>query len=312
MRDSPATRTSNVDLQHLRFAVTAADHGSFRQAAELLSVRQSTLSRCIRQFEHSIGVTLFERSPAGITPTPAGRSVIRMARTILEELSALIATAKSSQIGAAGRLSIGFCSSLSAGNLRATLLEFKQRFPQIEIATVEKSRTRLTTSLRSGALDILIVTGDITLADCKSLALWSERILVTLPKDHPLSARESLFWTDLRDQTVLLSQYDPGRELEDLLKSKLVSPENRPTIELHDVSRGAIKALVSMQMGISLVLESDLGANLPSPLYRELRDGTGPSRLGFSAIWRFDSENPALDNFLTLLAERYPSPADVG
>jgi DNA-binding transcriptional LysR family regulator len=65
-------------------------------------------------------------------------------------------------------------------------------------------------------------------------------------------------------------------------------------------------------MGISLVLESDLGANLPSPLYRELRDGTGPSRLGFSAIWRSNNENPALDYFLTLLSERYPSPADVG
>ena len=109
----------------------------------------------------------------------------------------------------------------------------------------------------------------------------------------------------------MLSQYE--RELEDLLKSKLVSPENRPTIELHDVSRGAIKALVSMQMGISLVLEFDLGANLPSPLYRELRDGTGPdSRLGFSAIWRSNNENPALDYFLTLLSEGYPSPADVG
>ena len=31
-----------IDLQHLRFAVVAADHGSFRQAAEFLSIKQST------------------------------------------------------------------------------------------------------------------------------------------------------------------------------------------------------------------------------------------------------------------------------
>ncbi len=67
-----------------------------------------------------------------------------------------------------------------------------------------------------------------------------------------------------------------------------------------------------MRMGISLVLESDLGANLPSPLYRELRDGTGPSRLGFYAVWRADNENPALHSFLALLAERYPSPDACG
>jgi len=123
--------------------------------------------------------------------------------------------------------------------------------------------------------------------------------------------REVVYWTDLRGETVLLSQYDPGREIEDLLNSKLVLLEDRPKIERHDVSRGTIKALVSMGMGISLVLESDLGANLPRPLYRELRDGTGPSRLGFSAVWRADNENPALKGLLELLAERYPSPNDV-
>jgi hypothetical protein len=28
--------------------------------------------------------------------------------------------------------------------------------------------------------------------------------------------RDAMYWTDLRDQAVLLSQYDPGRELEEL------------------------------------------------------------------------------------------------
>ena len=106
---------------------------------------------------------------------------------------------------------------------------------------------------------------------------------------------------------MLLSQYDPGREFEDLLISKLVSPENRPTIERHDVSRGIIKSLVSMGFGISLVMESDTGATFAGLIYRELRDGTGSSRISFSAQWRADNENPALKGFLKLLAERYPS-----
>ena len=298
-----------IDLQHLRFAVVAADHGSFRQAAEFLSIKQSTLSRSVRSFEHSIGVPVFERGSGGIKLTRAGRSVLRTARTILEEFNTLIATARANGCGAAGRLGIGFCTSLSVGNLRATLLEFKERAPNVELATAEKSRARLSRMLRNGTLDLLIVTGDANLQDCKSLPLWSERILVTLSKDHPLSKREALYWTDLRGETVLLNRHDPGPDIENLLHSKLLSVEDRPKIESHDVSRGAIKALVSMRMGISLVLESDLGAILPSPLYRELRDGTGPSRLNFSAFWRADNENPALDSFLKLLRERYPSPS---
>jgi len=53
-------RASAVDLQHLRYAVAAADHGSFRRAAEVLLLQQSTLSRCICQLEHSLGMTVFE------------------------------------------------------------------------------------------------------------------------------------------------------------------------------------------------------------------------------------------------------------
>jgi DNA-binding transcriptional LysR family regulator len=51
---------STIDLRHLRFIVAAADQGSFRRAAELMLVRQSTLSRSIRQLEHSIGIAVFE------------------------------------------------------------------------------------------------------------------------------------------------------------------------------------------------------------------------------------------------------------
>ena len=141
--------------------------------------------------------------------------------------------------------------------------------------------------------------------DSKITPLWIERILVVLPSDHPLAVREVIYWTDLRDQTVLLSHYDPGRELEDLLNAKLISPDNRPRIERHDVSRGVIKSLIAVGFGISLVLESDIGANFSGLVYRELRDGTGPSRIGFSAVWRTDNENPPLQNFLKMLSERY-------
>ncbi|MET4804720.1 DNA-binding transcriptional LysR family regulator, partial [Bradyrhizobium sp. LB11.1] len=114
--------------------------------------------------------------------------------------------------------------------------------------------------------------------------------------------------TDLRNETVLLSQYDSERELEDLIISKLMLPEDRPKIERHDVSRGIIKSLISMGMGISLVLESDIGASLAGLIFRELQDGMGPSRIGFYAHWRDDNMNPTLKRFLNLLAERYPSP----
>ena len=301
-------RTMEINLPHLRYAIAAADEGSFRRAAELLLVRQSTLSRCIRQLEHQIGASIFQRSSGGITATLPGRSFLHEARSILGQFDSLVTTTHQASRGEVGRLSIGFYTSLSAGNLRATLLDFRQRFPSVELKMIETLRSGAMTMLRSSTMDAAIVTGGSPRRDSGSLPLWNERALLALPEDHPLADKETIDWTDLRGETVLLSEYDQGHELEDLLMSKLSSPEDRPRIERHHVSRSIIKSLVSVVAGVSLVTESDIGANLPGLIYRDIRDGAGSSTIGYAAHWREDNDNPALANFLKLLGERYPRP----
>jgi len=71
-------------------------------------MRQSTLSRCIRQLEESIGVTVFERSSGGVCTTTAGRNFLRTARSILEQMDALVTSARYDGCGEAGRLAVGF------------------------------------------------------------------------------------------------------------------------------------------------------------------------------------------------------------
>lgn len=305
-----AATASVIDLRHLRYAVAAADHGSFRRAAEALRLQQSKLSRCIRQLEYSIGLIIFDRSSGGVQATVGGRDFLRTARSILGQVDALVKSTQNTGSGKAGSLSIGFYTSLSAGNLRATLVDYQTRFDQTDVRLKERSRRHLVTALCNGALDIAIVTQELAMIGSRVMPLWSERILLALLEEHPLARKDAIYWTDLRGETVLLSQYDPGRELEDLLTSKLVSPDGRPKIVRHDVSRGIIKSLIAAGLGVSLVTESDVGANFSGLTYRELRDGTGPSRVGFSAQWRTDNDNPALTSFLKVLGERYRLPVD--
>lgn len=301
-------RARNVPPNQLQHAIVAADYGSFRQAAEVLSIKQSTLSRSIQLLEHRFGATIFERSKGGVRATATGRQFLRVARSILEQLDMLATITHAAGEGKTGGLKLGFCTSLTAGNLRATLLDFRRRFPDIELSAVERRRTHLATTLCNGLIDILVLTGSVPAPSCAVRSLWNEKVLIVLPADHPLATKEIVYWTDLRGQTVILSDYDPGREIEDLLVSKLVSPDDRPKIERHDISRGVVKSFVAMHFGISLVLESDIGANFSGLVFRELRDGTGPSVLAYSAYWHADNANPALKAFLNMLSERYPSP----
>lgn len=304
-----STRSTKIGLHHLRSVIVAADSGSFRQAAELLEVRHSVLSRSVRQFEQLVGVALFERSTGGVIPTPAGRSIVRMSRMVLEQVDALVTSGRSTGRGDAGRLSVGFCTSISTGNLRTSITEFRRRAPAVELATVERPPTELVNSLRSGRIDVAVVPEGITSPDQKSLPVWSERILILLPKDHRLAMQHFVQWTDLRGETLLVCPNDPRDHIEHLLVSKLFLKEARPKFERHDVSRAVLKGLVSMGLGFSLVTESDLQPTYAGIACRELQDGTGPSRIGFHAQWLNGNENPALKRFLSLLEERYPSPS---
>jgi DNA-binding transcriptional LysR family regulator len=296
-----------INFQHLFYAIAAADHGSFRGAAEILMIQQTTLSRCIRQLEYRIGIPVFDRYSGGVRATEFGRAFLRVARSILEQVDGLVTSAQMTGRGEVGRLSIGFYTSLSAGNLRAALVEYKQQFPQIEIEMVERSRSRLTTALRNGAIDAAIVTGERALLGSRSMSLSSERILVVLPKNHKLAGDQPVAWTDLGDEVLLLGRRDPGPVIQDYLNAKLLSPEDRPRIVWHDVSRESIKSLVGASLGIGLTLEASLGTNSDGVVHREIRDGGGPARIGLSVNWLEDNENPALANFLNLLKRRYPS-----
>ena len=201
-------------------------------------------------------------------------------------------------------LRIGFCTSLSAGGLRANLLEFHSRFPEFRLEMLERRRSRLSMRLQHGTLDIIIAPGKLPF-ECKRIALWSERVLIALPDSHRLSSRDVIYWTDLRSETLLMSQYDPYWEFEDLITSKLLSPEDRPNLERHDVSRSILKSLISMKLGLGLMLESDVGVRVPSIVFKELRDGAGATRVEFSAFWQDSNKNSALMKFLQLLQERY-------
>ena len=292
-----------IELKQLKYAVAAAEYGSFRKAAEVLNVRQSTLSRSIRQLEQVTSTAIFVRSSGGVTASASGRHVIQMAKTVLEQIDFLGSTDRFDANVRRGKLCVGFCTSLSLGGLRASLLDFRASCPQFKLITYERARPQLSITLQSGALDF--TTGRLKFDEYRSLMLWSERVLIALPEDHPLALREAVYWTDLRHETLLMTKYDPYWEFEDLMTSKLLSATDRPTIERHDVSRSVLKSLVSMKLGLGLMLESDAGVRVPSIVFKELRDGAGASTIGFSAFWREANDNPALASFVRLLKDRY-------
>ena len=93
-----------IELRDLRWAIAASQHKSLRRAAATLSIRQSTLSRQLRDLEYRLGAELFERTNGGPHPTLIGQEFLNTARRIIEETDAAFVRLKAMSSGRAGRL----------------------------------------------------------------------------------------------------------------------------------------------------------------------------------------------------------------
>jgi LysR family nitrogen assimilation transcriptional regulator len=74
-----------VDLRTLRYFVAIADVGSMNAAAGLISIAQPALTRAMRELEHSLDVTLLQRTSRGVRLTAAGVTLYASAQRMLKE-----------------------------------------------------------------------------------------------------------------------------------------------------------------------------------------------------------------------------------
>ena len=294
-----------LELRDLKWAIVTSQHRSLRQAAEALKVRQSTLTRRLQNIEYRLGATLFERTNGGTRPTIAGLEFFELARRILEDTDAALRNLKARSRGESGRLTIGIYASLATGNMRATLADYRRRFPDVDVHTVDGSLARLVNALGRNEVDIAIMTDCRSGWDDRSLSLWSERVIVALPERHPLTEHDVVSWRHLANEQLILPLHGPGPELESLLTAKLNG--DKPRRVLHQESGlDRLLSLVGTGFGLLLMFEGGTGLKHEGVVYREIQDGTETTRLGFKAYWRQANGNPTLEPFLRMLQERYP------
>lgn len=289
-----------VEVPHLRYVAAAAEHRSFRRAAAALNIAQPTLSKRIRELEERLGVLLFERSAGGAQLTAHGEDFLIVAKRVLSDLDGMENYAKATKAGDAGRLHIGFYTAL-AGRLRQSIFGFIRQHPLLDLNIVENNRNALMPLLGRGSIDIVLVLGEPANSDCAHMSLWSERIMVALPRIHPLAERDFVYWTDLKNERFVMSLRDPGPEIRDILLSKLALPGDRPFIKHVEAHHTAMISAVDGDRGITLVCESSSLPPWPDVVFREVRDGNGPTRLGFVAYWRRNNDNPVLKQFISWL-----------
>lgn len=290
-----------VSLRHLQFILAASRHGSLRRAAKVLQIRQSTISRAIRELEKHLAVVLLVRSSGGVRPTSAGLEFLETAGRLLDDFDALISRAGALSRGAKGRLTLGLPTSKAAVRLQVVLLEYSHKYSDVDIRLTERQKSGLFIDVKAGAVDVAVFTGRGMDDGVDSVSLWSERILVTVPNFHPLAGRGYAEWADLKNEVVLVSHRGLGPEFKEILAAKTSTIGKQPKIEEHGVGGEALLSLIATGRGVTLMCEGTMRCPHPGVASLEVRDATGPTLMVYSACWRKDYANPVLTPFLELL-----------
>src|SRR6185503_4935343 len=97
----------SVNLRHLRYFLAIAETGNVTRAAAKARVAQPALSRQVRALERELGVPLLERSPSGVTLTPAGEAFARGARRVIALITGALDRADLTAAGQRGRVVLG-------------------------------------------------------------------------------------------------------------------------------------------------------------------------------------------------------------
>ena len=242
-------------LRQLRFLVAVVEEGSFTAAAIRMHATQSGISAQIKLLEESLNAQLFDRSVAGVVPTPAGKLAYQRATRILRETTAMVSDVNALQDMVTGKVSAGLMPATTRSVVAPVLENFAKRYPEIEIKIEEAYSAHLCEGVSSGRLDFAVVPPSNSIVGLHSTPLENDvEVFVSAPNQH----RQHLSPVDL-------TQMEP-------LKLVLPSSENarrakiEECIQTYNVPVSKIMELDAMMATLDLVARSDWCTILPGCL----------------------------------------------
>ncbi|HEY0439394.1 MAG TPA: LysR family transcriptional regulator [Xanthobacteraceae bacterium] len=148
---------TSVSLRQIRAVIAVVEEGSFTRAAEREAATQSGMSQHIAALEETLGVKLFERTSAGVRPTPAG---LRYYRRCVEAVGTLNAGSEEMRALAgrvSGHLRIGLMPTFTRAALAPTLQAYVAEYPDVKLKIVEGYSGVLTDRVLAEELDFAVV-----------------------------------------------------------------------------------------------------------------------------------------------------------
>ena len=288
-----------MELRHLRYFIAVGEEQHFGRAANRLHVVQPALSRQIRDLERELGFLLFDRLPRGVRLSAAGTLFLDDARRILQDVAEAKHRAERIALGQAGTLRVGIATAISWHGLVVNAFrEFRRRQPDVELVLHHMVSVHQVEAVLSDRLDAGLAAAVTPWhEDLEHRQFALDRMVVAVPKGHPLTKRERIRLRDLRDTSfVWFHRWVNPAFYDQMMEAYARGGLSAPRIVQEATDRDMVLGLVQCRIGVAWVTESTRWHCPRGIVLLPVVDMN--VRLPFNVIWKKNNTSPVLQQFL--------------
>ncbi|MCO7262110.1 LysR family transcriptional regulator [Dickeya zeae] len=293
----------NIELRHLRYFIAVAEELHFGRAAERLHISQPPLSQQIQALEEQIGAQLLERNNRNVRLTQAGELFLKEAWAIISQVNQAAERAARIQRGEIGELNIGFTSSAPfVKQVSRSLLQFRQRYPEVHIQMMEINTKQQIAPLLDGKLDLGVMRNNPLPDTLRHQLLLHEPMVAVVHEEHPLASVPGghISIQQLANEPFVFFAREVGTALYDEVMNLLKKYGITPYITQEVGEAMTIIGLVSSGLGVSLLPASFRRIRIDGVKYLSLQE-----KDAISEMWLVTHQhrplNTAAQTLITLM-----------
>lgn len=269
-----------MELHQLRYFLAVARAGNFSRAAENCHVAQPSLSQQILKLERELGERLFERKSRQVLLTLAGETLRDRATRILHEVHEARREVRDATGEPRGQVNLGVLPTIAPYLLPKIIRGFGRGRPAVEIIVHEETTDRALAALQSNELDLALVSLPLRSTQIEVRELFTEELLLALPRRHPLLRKRQLRASDLEPEkfVFMADTHCLGAQTLQFCYAQGFTPR----ISCRSAQIETVQALVAAGVGISMV-PAMARSSRAAVTYRSL--GKSPPARIIALIW---------------------------
>lgn len=245
----------HLDLHKLEIFYWVAELKSFSQAAELLSLRQPTVSAHVQELEQLVKGELLYRIRGRVSLTPLGQLLYERAKNLLAFKREALAAIEQFHGAPSGELWIGGSNNPGEYLLPQRLGAFIKKYPGIKPILRIGDSASIVEDLLDGKVELGVVgvknkDGRLTFEK-----IWDDEMVLVVSKNHPWSRRQFVNLSDLHGQKFISRERGSGTldSFRRLLRKGRQSPDRVLNVAMELGSTVAIKEAIMAGCGISIL-----------------------------------------------------------